>query len=354
MPLTHYIGNWKYIHLYAVLLGLLIGHSLILLNTLITGTPIGLFYAGLELWCCVCISLCILWASRALFHWWAPHTFTSHKSIVLFYLIFLLASLLGTEWAIFTFRVLTKGLVFGAHRNLLLLNAVVWTFLVAPSIWLYEGKKSNFFASQSSQQADVVSLYQLTKQAKLKAIQTKINPHFLYNALNSIAELITVDGVRAEEMTLKLAQLYEYTAQDENNQWISIAEELHIAKNYLEIERIRFGNLFSYEVSCDSDLHALLIPRFLLQPLLENSIKHGFAHSKGLVQIKLHIRQKELALHIEVFDTGNLFPKVITAGYGLRSTDSRLALHYGNKYEIKLVNRPSKCVSISFPITPQT
>ena len=197
----------------------------------------------------------------------------------------------------------------------------------------------------------MLKLDRLTKQARLKAIQTKINPHLLYNALNSIAGLIQVDSSKAEDMTIRLAQLYRYGVNDD--QWITIQEELHIAKNYLEIEHVRFGELLNYEFTCDAELLKASIPRFLLQPLLENAVKHGLATAKEAhILIRVEIGMLGEKIQIEVFDDGGNFPSKITAGYGFRSIYTRLGIHYGTDYVIKVEKQPKKSISLLLPLSP--
>lgn len=353
MPLIahkHYAGDWKYIYLYSLLLGLLIGHSLILLNTLITGSPINLLTAAVVLWCSVWISLGIAYAIRQSMHWRWIDVWLYHRPQLIFYVTLLVAGFLASEWAIFSLKVFSIRFTGLQHRNLVLLNSVVWTVVVGTIILGYEWQKGRFYTRRITQDSEVVYLKQLTRNAQLTTIQTKINPHFLYNALNSIASLISVDVAKAEDMTLKLAQLYQYSAKGENDAWSSLVEELHIAKNYLEIERIRFGDIFSYELQCDSDVLQQAIPRFLIQPLLENSVKHGFTSAHGKVWVKLRISRKKEQLMIEVFDNGLAFPKIVSAGYGLSSTYGRLKLHFGNNYAVQFVNKPQKCISISIPL----
>lgn len=346
----HYAGDWKYVYLYSLLLGLLIGHSLILLNTLITGSPINLLTAAVVLWCSVWVSLGIAYAIRQSMHWRWIGVWLHNKPQLIFYLTLFVAGLLASEWAIFSLNIFSIRFTGLQHRNLVLLNSVVWTVVVGSIIWGYEWQKGRFYSHRITQDSEVVHLKHVTRNAQLTTIQTKINPHFLYNALNSIASLISVDVAKAEDMTLKLAQLYQYSAKGENDAWISIVEELHIAKNYLEIERIRFGDVFSYELHCDSTLLKQAIPRFLIQPLLENSVKHGFTSAQGKVWVKLSITRNKEHVMIEVFDNGLPFPKTVSAGYGLSSTYARLKLHFGNRYEVKLLNQPQKCISISIPL----
>lgn len=350
IPQQHFEGDWRYVNLYGLLLGLLVGHSIILFNTLFTGNPIQLPEAVLVLWVSTC-ALCTLANSLALSISLPSFAKCVNKSpISAFYVFSGIGLLLGTTLGVFS-AILFFPIMFIAAHKALLFFILLASFAVCMGIQFYEWQATRNHQIQVKQEVEVLILDRLTKQAQLKAIQTKINPHLLYNALNSIAGLIQLDRSKAEDMTIRLAQLYRYDVNDD--QWITIQEELHIAKNYLEIEHVRFGDLLKYEFTCDADLLKVTIPRFLVQPLIENAVKHGLARAEEPhILIRVQISKQEEKIRIEVFDNGGKFPSKITAGYGLRSIYTRLGIHYGSDYAIKVANQPQKCISLLLPIAP--
>jgi len=350
IPQQHFEGDWKYVNLYGLLLGLVVGHSIILFNTLFTGNSIQLPEAALVLWVSIFV-LCTLANTFSMSISLAGFAkYVNQSPILAFYVFSVLGLLVGVVVGVASATLFFPISFINTHKELLLLTLLV-SLVVCLGIQLYEWQAARNINKQVSQEVEVLKLDRLTKQARLKAIQTKINPHLLYNALNSIAGLIQVDSSKAEDMTIRLAQLYRYGVNDD--QWITIQEELHIAKNYLEIEHVRFGELLNYEFTCDAELLKASIPRFLLQPLLENAVKHGLATAKEAhILIRVEIGMLGEKIQIEVFDDGGNFPSKITAGYGFRSIYTRLGIHYGTDYVIKVENQPKKSISLLLPLSP--
>lgn len=350
IPQQHFEGDWKYVNLYGLLLGLVVGHSIILFNTLFTGNSIQLPEAALVLWVSIFV-LCTLANTFSMSISLAGFAkYVNQSPILAFYVFSVLGLLVGVVVGVASATLFFPISFINTHKELLLLTLLV-SLVVCLGIQLYEWQAARNINKQVSQEVEVLKLDRLTKQARLKAIQTKINPHLLYNALNSIAGLIQVDSSKAEDMTIRLAQLYRYDVNDD--QWITIQEELHIAKNYLEIEHVRFGELLNYEFTCDAELLKASIPRFLVQPLLENAVKHGLATAKEAhILIRVKIGKLGEKIQIEVFDDGGNFPSKITAGYGLRSIYTRLGIHYGTDYIIKVENQPQKSISLLLPLSP--
>jgi sensor histidine kinase YesM len=207
------------------------------------------------------------------------------------------------------------------------------------------------------EQSKIVSLmqekeYELTRhkelqnRAELNALQARINPHFLYNALNSIAELIHIDAKRTEKMVLSLSKLFQYNVNREGRILTTLGEEIEMVKVYLEIEKQRLGERLNFKIDVDNSVLNKEIPRFLIQPLVENAIKHGISKLPEKGEIALHCYEKNEKLVIEVYDNGPAFPKGINSGYGLQNTYEKLNIAYNKPYEIKFVNEPKKYLQI--------
>ncbi|GAB3491158.1 hypothetical protein GCM10027341_03790 [Spirosoma knui] len=200
----------------------------------------------------------------------------------------------------------------------------------------------------SEQEYQLLNLEKLKTRAELDALQAKINPHFLYNALNSIASLVHDNPDKAEEMTLLLSKLFRYSTGRNGELFATLADELEMVRTYLQVEQVRFGNrlTFSVDVS-DPALNDLKLPQFLLQPIVENAIKHGIAKLADMGRIDVRIYRKNDALHLCVHDNGPAFPDDMDGGYGLRSIQDKLKLLYGDEATIEFQNWPLKQVLLS-------
>ncbi|GAB3694274.1 hypothetical protein GCM10027592_15030 [Spirosoma flavus] len=200
----------------------------------------------------------------------------------------------------------------------------------------------------SEQEFQLLNLEKLKTRAELDALQAKINPHFLYNSLNSIASLVHDDPDKAEEMTLLLSKLFRYSTGRDRELFATLADELEMVQTYLQVEQVRFGKrlTFSVEVS-DPALNELKLPQFLLQPIVENAIKHGIAKRADTGRIDVRIYEKGGELHLCVHDNGPAFPDNMDGGYGLRSIQDKLKLLYGENARVELQNWPLKQVLIS-------
>lgn len=187
---------------------------------------------------------------------------------------------------------------------------------------------------------------ELTTKAELLALQSRINPHFLYNALNSIASLTSIDAHKAEQMSVDLAKLFRYNLNKAEDLMTTIESELEMVKLYLDIEKQRFGDRLDYQVDVPNELMSFQIPIFLLQPLVENAIKHGVSEITEQGVIKIKIEKNDHQLFIRVFDNGPLFTDELIFGYGLQNIFDKLTLVYKDNYTIRFVNENEKYIEI--------
>ncbi|WMI64335.1 histidine kinase [Aestuariibaculum sp. YM273] len=209
----------------------------------------------------------------------------------------------------------------------------------------------NHFSENLVKQKDLelTKLRELNANAQVKLLHSQINPHFLYNALNSIAGLATLDGEKTEHMALALSDLFKYTINRKGEKFSSIKDELEMVNNYLEVEQIRFGERLQFNIECDESLQDVEIPRFLIQPLLENAVKHGASKVQDNALIGLHIKQENHQIIIKVTDNGPEFPGGLVSGHGLQSVYDLLELSYSNQAQLSWSNTPEKqiCISIN-------
>jgi two-component system sensor histidine kinase AlgZ len=171
----------------------------------------------------------------------------------------------------------------------------------------------------------------LARESQLQALKFQLNPHFLFNSLHSIAALATLDGLRAREMCIRLADFLRASLSLGERESIPLREELALARSYLEVERVRFGARLQVEESVDSACQDCLAPALLLQPLVENAVKHGVA---GLVEggaIRLSASRTGAGVSIEIENAFD--PESAAAprdGIGLAHVRRRLAMRYGD------------------------
>lgn len=224
--------------------------------------------------------------------------------------------------------------------------------LLISNIFLYVLQQGRQLTRKlSEQEIQLLNLEKLKTRAELDALQAKINPHFLYNALNSIASLVHENPDQAEEMTLLLSKLFRYSTGRTGELFSTLADELEMVRTYLQVEQVRFGSrlTFSVDVS-DESLNELRLPQFLLQPIVENAIKHGIAKRADSGRIDVRIYEKNGELHLCVHDNGPAFPDDMEGGYGLRSIQDKLKLLYGDDARVELQNWPLKQVLLSIRI----
>ncbi|MDP3463173.1 MAG: histidine kinase [Bacteroidales bacterium] len=172
-------------------------------------------------------------------------------------------------------------------------------------------------------------LNNLVKEAELNALKSQINPHFLFNSLNSISSLTMTDSEKAQEMVIKLSDFLRYSLSHNRNETTTLRRELENTERYLDIEKVRFGKRLKY-ISHVSDLCLEApIPNMILQPLFENAIKHGVYNSIDEVQVELSCEAKDGFMIIRLlndFDPEATRPK--GEGIGLQNIRNRLQLLY--------------------------
>ncbi|MFS4483364.1 sensor histidine kinase [Hyunsoonleella sp. 2307UL5-6] len=194
-------------------------------------------------------------------------------------------------------------------------------------------------------------LRELKSKAELKSLQSQINPHFLYNSLNSIASLAPIDAVKTQKMAHSLSDLFKYSINRKGKEMSTVKDEIEMVTSYLNIEKIRFGNRLQFNINVDETLLNHEIPLFLIQPLVENAVKHGVSQNEGEGNISLNIEKEANQLVISVSDNGPDFPEGLVSGHGLQTVYDLLRLSYGDKAAINWTNIPEKVISITIPDT---
>jgi LytS/YehU family sensor histidine kinase len=184
--------------------------------------------------------------------------------------------------------------------------------------------------------AQIVIEQEAKRKSELNALQAQINPHFLFNSLNSISSLTITDPEKARDMVIGLSDFMRYALSRKDEQPVTLQSELENLRLYLDIEKVRFGNRLSIEEHIDPGCLSAKIPVMLLQPLYENAIKHGVYESIEKVTIITSVSVSNG--YIEMIISNNFDPeaaKVKGTGTGLLNLSRRLELLYGEKAIMK-------------------
>ncbi len=172
-------------------------------------------------------------------------------------------------------------------------------------------------------------LQNLVTQAELEALKSQINPHFLFNSLNSISSLTITSPAKAQEMVIKLSDFLRYSLSHDRNEKTSLKEEFKNLKRYLDIEKVRFGKRLNFVYDIPENCNQTQIPNMILQPLIENAIKHGVYKSFDEVRVEIRCMEENDYIVIEIsndYDPDTRKPK--GEGIGLKNIRKRLQLIY--------------------------
>jgi len=197
---------------------------------------------------------------------------------------------------------------------------------------------------------EISKLKELKAKAEIRSLQSRINPHFLYNSLNSIAGLAKSEPAKVEKMALSLSDLFRYSINRKDDHMSTVLEEINMVRSYLEIEKIRFGEKLSYNIDADKIIENEQIPKYILQPLVENAVKHGTSNMEGKGKIKITIEKVDNRIVLTVFDNGPAFPEGFVSGTGLQSVYDLLNLICGGNAEVNWQNTPEKFIKITIPV----
>lgn len=260
--------------------------------------------------------------------------------------------------------------------HLATLVAVVWLELLRQGLGRLFGKKAIFYLSANAPETPVwhvLAIYvttvfvitiplkiwgsvrneqkleeqnRLLVQARLQALSSQINPHFLFNTLNSVHSLIRTDPELAREVVVKLSRiLRNLLAKHET--FVPLSEELKFIEDYLDIEKVRFGERLQVVKDIDPEAESKLVPSMILQPLVENAIKHGLSKklSKGTLKLEAKLKSGHLILAVE--DDGVGIPhekqrKLTESGIGVRNVNERLQVLFGSSYRFRIHSEEGK------------
>ena len=195
----------------------------------------------------------------------------------------------------------------------------------------------------------VENLMSLVKYSELKALQSQINPHFLFNVLNTMASLIRTNPEKAREVTIDLSRYLRYNL-DNNVKSVELIKELNQIDNYIKIEKVRFGDKLNIIYDVDESLYNFQIPSLIIQPLVENSIKHGILKKRENGYVKVIVKKIDKDIEVVIEDDGvgieqtviDNLDKQIQENIGLKNVHQRLKLLYGEGLNIKKLEQGTR------------
>ena len=165
-----------------------------------------------------------------------------------------------------------------------------------------------------------------------------INPHFLFNTLNSISSLIFDDPNKAEDTIQKLSSLFRRILNTRESEFHELKEELSFIEDYLRIEKVRLGDKLQYKINTEKEIEGTLIPALLLQPLVENAIIHGISKLKNGGQLDINCSKTEDNIIFEISNTLDQNVSPNNRRFGISGFIERLDLHFGNSYTYETTN----------------
>jgi two-component system LytT family sensor kinase len=254
-------------------------------------------------------------------------------------------------------------------------TGLVQTFLIGLVDFLFEGRDSLFYqltpllATAFGTTCAVgmwVFVYQLRyrreqriqlqlalREAELRALEAQINPHFLFNCLNSIRALVAENPARAQDMITRLANIFRYNLHREAAHTVPLTSEVEVVNDYLALESVRFEDRLRVRFAISPEAGKMPVPSMLLQTLVENALKHGIAPLPSGGDLLIRAEQDSGATRIEVENTGQLGLPAEPGGVGLANTRERLRLLYGGRASLQLANRDAGHVvaTVLIPVT---
>lgn len=211
----------------------------------------------------------------------------------------------------------------------------IWMIL---SIWYLIYFAIHYFEGYNKAEIERFKWEAAVKDFELKTLKSQLNPHFMFNALNSIRALVEENPERAKETITQLSNIFRYSLRIEKTETVPLEDEIRIVRDYLALEKVRYEERLSYSITIDSEANKIEIPPMMIQTLVENGIKHGIAklHNGGTVSIKATVDDTKLT--IEITNSGSFSDSDLekTTGFGVSNTKQRLQIIYGSSAGFKI------------------
>lgn len=246
-------------------------------------------------------------------------------------------------WATISRRVLQFFFVSETAYLQFLEDSYIWRLIIGVmyySITILMFYLIKYYQDMQSRMNRELELQNLLKDSELKMLKSQINPHFIFNSLNSVSALTITKPENAREMVIKLSDFLRYSLGKDSIEMNSLMQEIENVSLYLDIEKVRFGSKLKFEKEIEETCADVKVPNLILQPLFENAIKYGMYDSMEDVTIQLKCEQKEDELHLWIinnFDADAVASK--GAGIGLANVRKRLSLVFGRNDLLQIEER---------------
>lgn len=233
----------------------------------------------------------------------------------------------------------------------------VMTFVIAYALIVTVTSVVDARESMARQMAETARLNEELSKAQLAALRKQIEPHFMYNALNSIAGLVRDHmNEAAVSMIVGLSEFLRRSSEDSHRSQVALQEEVEYLQRYLDIQKVRFGDRLRVSVEIPGELLGALVPNLLLQPLVENAIKHGISKRVAGGTVRVAGARRGSHLCLSVYNDGSSLPtdwEAAETGVGLRNLRTRLRILHGNESELQLkqANPAGVEVMVTLPFT---
>jgi two-component system, LytTR family, sensor kinase len=258
------------------------------------------------------------------------------KASVLFALLALFTSLFNLGKADFSFINTISSII---------------NFSVVFFIWNTFYFAYHYFINYKQAEIDTFKLQAAQKESELNSLKSQLNPHFMFNSMNSIRALVDEDPQKAKKAVTQLSNILRNSLLLNKNRTIPLKEEILLVQDFLELEKIRYEERLHFKLTIHPETENILIPPFIIQGLVENAIKHGISKltEGGIVEIETSCKGKILL--IKVGNTGVLNREKTETGVGMNNTSQRLKLIYGNESHISITEQNNKViVEINIPL----
>ncbi len=324
-----YIRNRKIFTLYALLWGIIAAAHF---SIVVFALGVNLTFAAIEavvfntMYLAIGVSLWYTASYNSIENYSPAKIVTNHFSA---------AVITSALWVGGSYFLLTSLIISDKPYKDLLYHSIIWRFLIGILFYSvitainYVIIYYNSFQNKLLREAE---LNTYVKEAELKSLKYQINPHFIFNSLNSISSLTMTNPDKAREMTIKLSQFLRSTLSKNEKQKSRLTEEIANAKLYLEIEKVRFEERLEFEETIEKYCSEIEVPSMILQPLFENAVKHGVYESidKVVISLKCSLEKEYLRLTV----ANNFDPESVSSkgeGIGLKNIKSRLKLIYNQE-----------------------
>ena len=304
---------------------------------------------------------CYLWALATPFVLWMARSFRIERSNWRSRVAIQFGVSLGLNLVLLTAHFVIFMLIVGRGSSINFINTVAyvlynldrwmlvyWTILLISHAW-------NYYHTCRQVELQASQLRTQLVQAQLEALKMQVHPHFLFNTLHSISALLTKDTEAARKMITRLGDFLRLTLENGGSSEVSLRQEMEFLNSYLEIERIRFQDRLTTEIHVDPQVLDVRVPNLILQPIVENAMRHAVANSNN-GRIEITAEPRNGMVQIQVKDNGpglNVENKVFTRtgkGVGLANTRARLKHLYGPSHRFELTNSSAGGLVVTFEI----